>query len=176
MIIFANACVAGGKPHKRVIIHVPMKVKHVHHTHTVYKPIHHAVPVKLNEHELHLVEPEEHGWNAKEYQIEAVGSRNLGSILSKLHLPNAHFEDNRSVEYETYDKFNKKRSKTKQKLFNNKVIGWKGRPDFDKIANEYLNNIKNHPAPEYDDYDQRYSPYDDEDADDEEEDERRKRK
>lgn len=178
MIIFANACVASGKPHKRVIIHVPMKVKHVHHTHTVYKPIHHTVPVNLEEHELHVVKPDNHGWNAKEYQIEAIGNgRDLSSILSKIHLPNAHFEDDRSGEYhQDFEKYLKKRSKNKQKLFNNNIIGWKGRPGFDKIANEFLLNIKNQPSPDYDDYDQRYAPYDDESDDDEEEYERRKRK
>lgn len=167
------------KPHKRVRIHVPMKVKHVHHTHTVYKPIHHAVPVKLDEHEIHVIQPENHGWNAKDYQIEAIGhGRDLRQILSKIHLPNAHFEEDNSSDYHNYEKFVKKRSKTKQKLFNNKVIGWKGRPDFDKIASEYLQNIKQKPIHEYDEYDQRHQPYDDDEnyEDEEEEYERRKRK
>lgn len=166
----------GGKPHKRVIIHVPMKIKHVHHTHTIFKPIHHAVPVKVDEHEFHLVRPEKsHGWEEeeeKEYVIEPLHIHNHGyghgrSIhgdLSKIHLPNSnyeHEEEDRDSEYENFEKYLKKKSKAKLKLFNNQIIGWKGRPDFDKIANEYLSNIKNHPAPEYEDYDQKYAPYDD---------------
>lgn len=144
-----------------------MKVKHVHHTHTVFKPIHHAIPVKLEEHDFEIVQPENHGWHNKEYQIEAIGNhKNLRSILSKIQLPNANYEDHRSAEYENFEKFLKKRSKTKQKLFNNQLIGWKGRPDFDKIAGEYLLHIKNQQAPEYDDYDQRFTPYDDESEDD----------
>lgn len=36
-------CSAGGHgdSHKKVIIHVPFNIKHHHHTHTVYKHIHH---------------------------------------------------------------------------------------------------------------------------------------
>lgn len=67
-------------------------------------------------------------------------------------------------DYENYDKFLKKRSKGKQKLFNNKVIGWKGRKDFDKIAHEYLSSIKKQQMPIRDDYDDRYSNYDDDEG------------
>jgi hypothetical protein len=138
--------------------------------------------VKLDEHEIHLVRPEKnHGWNEeKEYTIEHIGhgygnGRSILGDLSKIHLTNANYheeEEDRNPEYENFEKFLKKRSKAKQKLFNNQIIGWKGRPNFDKIANEFLLNIKNHPAPEYEDYDQSYAPYDDEI----DEDQRKKRK
>ncbi|GLV33842.1 hypothetical protein CBL_11273 [Carabus blaptoides fortunei] len=36
---FAGGGGGGGGGHKKVIIHVPYKIKHVHHTHTVYKHV-----------------------------------------------------------------------------------------------------------------------------------------
>lgn len=39
-------------------------------------------------------------------------------------------------------------------------IGWKGRSGFDKIASEYLSSIRAQKTPDHD-YDERYSPYDD---------------
>ena len=63
--------------------------------------------------------------------------------------------------YEEFERYLRKRSKNKQKLFSNKVIGWKGRKDFDKIASEYLASIKKQRIPAHDDYDEHYSAYDD---------------
>lgn len=176
VIIMSNVyIVVEGKPYKRVVIHVPMKVKHLHHTHTVYKPVHHAIPVKLDEHQIHLVRSERPGWNENaEYNLQPTKFENGRSIigdLSKIQLVNANYEDeDRKGEYHDFENFVKKRSKYKQKLFDNQIIGWKGRPNFDKIANEFLLHIKNNPSPDYNDYDQRYLPYDDDDE------ERRKRK
>jgi hypothetical protein len=166
-----------GRAHgKRVIIHVPLKVKHHHHTHTVYKPIHHAVPLKIQEHDIHLIRPEPQSDWDDEYHIG--NGRMVDSYLSDLSSSFPHFqnheeeeEEDHDDEYENFERLLKKRSKKKQKLFNNKVIGWKGRPNFDKIASEYLLHLKNHPQPHYDEYDERYSPYDDDDDE-----ERRKRK
>ncbi|KAG5674592.1 hypothetical protein PVAND_004546 [Polypedilum vanderplanki] len=156
-----------GKLHKRVIIHIPLKVKHHHHTHTVYKPIHHAVPLKLDEHEIHLIRPEQHNDWEDEYHIG--NGRMVDSYLDTLSSSFPHFNHEESTEdhddeYENFERLLKKRSKKKQKLFNNKVIGWKGRPNFDKIASEYLLHLKNHPQPQYDEYDDRYSPYDDDES------------
>lgn len=75
------------------------------------------------------------------------------------HYSDSHFD--RASEYENYDKYLRKRSKSKQKLFNNMVIGWKGRSDFDKIASEYLASINRQKIPNHDDYDEHYSAYDD---------------
>lgn len=73
-----------------------------------------------------------------------------------------HYTDfDRASDYEAYDRILRKRSKNKQKLFNNKVIGWKGRKDFDKIASEYLASINRQSTPDHDDFEQHYSAYDD---------------
>uniref|UniRef100_A0A6P7GG68 Glycine-rich cell wall structural protein 1.0-like n=1 Tax=Diabrotica virgifera virgifera TaxID=50390 RepID=A0A6P7GG68_DIAVI len=44
VLTLLGLCLAGGHgggEHKRVIIHVPFKVKHIHHTHTVVKHVGH---------------------------------------------------------------------------------------------------------------------------------------
>lgn len=67
----------------------------------------------------------------------------------------------RESELDDYEKFIRKRSKGKKKLFNNMVIGWKGRSDFDKIASEFLASIKRQRTPNHDDYNRHYSAYGD---------------
>lgn len=146
------------KAYKRVRIHVPVKVKHHHHTHTVVKHVHHAVPVHYDHHDVHVIHPPEaHDEWDEDYHIPH--GRMLESILGD----SSSYPDSDlgfHGEYENYD-FLRKRSKGKQKLFNNKSIGWKGKKDFDKIAHEYLASIKKQQLPSNDDYDDRYSNYDD---------------
>lgn len=158
-MIFIESARAG-KQHKRVIIHVPLKVKHVHHTHTVYKPVHHAIPVKVDH-------PEHWDDDIGEYHYG--NGRMLDSLLGDwkpgANLYSQESEDERESEYDHFEQLLKKISKNKQKLFNNKLIGWNGRQNFDKIASEYLLNLKKRKQPEFDEYDERYSPYDDEDDD-----------
>lgn len=166
-----------GKSHKRVVIHVPMKVKHHHHVHTVYKPVHHELPVELEEHEYHVGKPHHedfeddyHFGNGRMVDHSSSYIKNLHSSFPYFHNSNDEEDDeDHEDQYHNFERQLKKRSKSKQNVFSNRVIGWKGRPSFDKIASEYLLNIKNHPQPEFDDYDDRYSPYADDDS-------RRKRK
>jgi hypothetical protein len=86
--------------------------------------------------------------------------RTLGSIMGDL----GHYSDyDRASDYENYDRYLRKRSKSKQKLFNNMVIGWKGRKDFDKIASEYLASINRQSTPDHDDFEEHFSAYGDDD-------------
>jgi hypothetical protein len=166
-----------GKAHKRVVIHVPMKVKHLHHTHTVYKPIHHALPVNIDDHhDFHVIK--QHDSYGDDYHIahgrmlESLWNKENNHPTSIYNLSHDNdndddedeeYEDHRQSEYDHFEKLLKKRSKAKQKLYNNMLIGWKGRPDFDKIASEYFKNIKKHPIQHYDDdYEDRYAAYEDE--------------
>lgn len=141
---------------RRVLIHVPVKVRHHHHTHTVMKHVHHQVPVHYDHHDVHLIHPTEttHEYDDGDYHI--MHGRTLMDGI-KSHVD----EDDHTNDYENFERYLRKRSKTKQKLFNNMVIGWKGRKDFDKIASEYLASIKQQRIPDHDDYDDRYSVYDD---------------
>lgn len=147
-----------GKVRKKVIFHVPMKVKHHHHTHTVYKHVHHTVPVHFDHHTEHVI----HASPAESYESHDYGGHhNLEALLGDLS--DVH-ENDRTQEYQNFERYMKKRSKSKGKsIFNNKVIGWKGRSDFDKIAGEYLASLKKNPLKDQpEDYDDdRYLPYDD---------------
>jgi hypothetical protein len=139
------------------MIHVPVKVKHHHHTHTVLKHVHHQVPVHYDHHDVHLIHPHE----THEYHDDS----DYHGIINGRTIIDSHSghgdEDDHSSDYENFERYLRKRTKNKQKLFNNMVIGWKGRKDFDKIASEYLASIKKQRVPDHDDYDDRYSPYDD---------------
>ncbi|CAG9797579.1 unnamed protein product [Chironomus riparius] len=155
LVIFIETAKCG-KSHKRVVIHIPMKVKHLHHTHTVYKPVHHTLPV---------VEPSE-DWDSPAEEYHFGNGRMIESLLSDWKQPQHTYqhsvEDERDHEYQNFEKYLKKISKTKQKLLNNKHAGWNQKHNSYKVAQEYLSNLKSHPQPEFDDYDDRYAPYDDE--------------
>lgn len=143
---------SAAKNFKRVIVHVPIKVKHHHHTHTVFKHVHHQVPIHYEHQDVHVIHPETHDeYDGGDYHISH--GRMLDSLL------NSHESD-----YENFERYLRKRSKGKQKLFNNMLIGWKGRSDFDKIANEYLASIRKQRTPDSDDYQDQFSAYDDEDS------------
>lgn len=133
-----------------------MKVKHHHHTHTVYKHIHHAVPVHYDHHDVHVIHPETEEVDSDYYIPQG---RGLESIIDD----GGYYSDpdyDRSSEQDSFERFRKKRSKNKHKIFNNKVIGWKGRSDFDKIASEYLESIKNQKISDHD-YREMNSEYED---------------
>lgn len=135
-----------------------MKVKHHHHTHTVYKHVHHSVPVHYDHHDVHVVHPETFDeYEGGDYHMPH------GRMLESL-LGDYGSYDDKSGDYDNFEKFLRKRSKSKKKLFNNMVIGWKGRKDFDKIASEYLASIRAQRIPQSDDYHDQYSSYDDEGA------------
>lgn len=147
---------AKAKSYKRVVVHVPMKVKHHHHTHTVVKHVHHTVPVHYDHHDVHVIHPEtQEDYDTGEYHIPH--GKTLESIMDYGSYTD---HSDRAGQYDNIEKYLRKRSKSKQKLFNNMVIGWKGRSDFDKIAHEYLASIKRQRTPEAD-YNDRFSPYDD---------------
>ena len=151
---------SNAKSYKRVRIHVPVKVKHHHHTHTVFKHVHHAVPVHYDHHDVHVVHPETSEDLESDYYIpHGLG---MGSIMDEL---GSYSDENydRSAELGSYERYRKKRSKKKLKLFNNKLIGWKGRSDFDKIASEYLDSIKKQRIPD-NDYHGLHSEYEDNDS------------
>ena len=137
-----------------------MKVKHHHHTHTVYKHVHHSVPVHYDHQTEHVI----HGSPAESYEShELGGSHGLESLLGEYS--NKH-ENDRTQEYENFERYMKKRSKKNKNksksIFNNKAIGWKGRGDFDKIAGEYLASLKKNPLRDQsEDYDDQFLPYDD---------------
>lgn len=161
VIVATSVKKSSAKSYKRVVIHVPVKVKHHHHTHTVYKHVHHAVPVHHDHHDIHVVHPETtedidsdyfapHSQRGIEHIMEDIGSY-------------SDFDYDRSGEQDSYERYRKKRSKNKFKLFNNKLIGWKGRSDFDKIASEYLQSIKRQRIPDRD-YRELHHDYDDEDS------------
>lgn len=64
----------------------------------------------------------------------------------------------RELEYKNFDKVlkrHKKKHGKNRKFFGNRNIGWSGRNDFDKIANEYLESLRNQkiPPPDNDDID-----------------------
>lgn len=160
-----------GKMFRKVVVHVPMKVKHHHHTHTVFKHVHHQVPVHYDHHDVHVIHPEQQDeYDGGDYHLPH--GRMLDSIIGDLSSSYGEGDYDRASQYDNIEKYLRKRSKSKQKLFSNKVIGWKGRSDFDKIASEYLASIKRQKTPDNDDYrdHDQYSTYDDE------EDARRKRK
>lgn len=58
----------------------------------------------------------------------------------------------RELEYANFDQILKKKKrsskKNNNKILNNRAIGWSGRQDFDKIANEYLNSLKRQKLPQ----------------------------
>lgn len=129
------------------MIHVPVKVKHHHHTHTVVKHVHHPVPIHYDHESVHVIHP----------------THETHEDYEDYHVPHGRMilhQEEPEDDYDNYERFMRKRSKNKQKLFNNRVIGWKGRSDFDKIASEYLASIKRHRVPD-NDYDERYEPYED---------------
>lgn len=41
LVLAVSMCLAGGTTHRHVLIHVPVRIKHHHHTHTIYKHIKH---------------------------------------------------------------------------------------------------------------------------------------
>lgn len=142
------------------MIHVPVKVKHHHHTHTVYKHIHHAVPIHYDHHDVHVVHPETTEDVDNDFYIPP--GRGYESIMDDFNSYSDPDYD-RSGEQDSYERYRKKRSRKKLKLFNNKVIGWKGRSDFDKIASEYLESIKKQRIPDKD-YRELHSDYEDEES------------
>lgn len=111
-------------------------------------------------HDVHVIHPEsthDDYDDGADYHISH--GRTLDSIMGTSdHYSNSHFD--RASEYDNYERYLKKRSKSKQKLFNNMAIGWKGRSDFDKIASEYLASINRQKTPDHDDYEDHYSAYD----------------
>jgi hypothetical protein len=119
--------------------------------------------VHYDHHDVHVIHPEttheaDYDDGAADYHIPH--GRTLDSIMGH----SGHYSDfDRTSEYDNYEKYLKKRTKNKQKLFNNMKIGWNGRRDFDKIASEYLASINRQRTPDrdHDDYDERYAPYDD---------------
>lgn len=142
--------------YKRIIVHVPMKVKHHHHTHTVVKHVHHEVPMHYDHQDVHVIH-ENHG---EEYESDYhyPPGRTLDSILGGISYGVS--DRDRAGDYENFERILKKRKI--KKLFSNMAIGWKGRSDFDKIASEYLASIVRRPHPEPDDdYNDRFIPYDD---------------
>lgn len=140
---------------RKVLVHVPMKVKHHHHTHTVFKHVHHQVPIHYDHQDVHVIHPETHEeYDLGDYHISH------GRMLDSIRPTTGGHDD----DYENFERYLRKRSKSKQKLFNNMLIGWKGRSDFDKIANEYLASIRKQRTPESDDYQDQYSAYDDDDS------------
>lgn len=162
MIMLVNMRSTSAKAYRRVLIHVPMKVKHHHHTHTVFKHVHHSVPVHYDHHDVHVIHPEtiEEQDIHQDYHLHGRGIDSVMEDFSSAH-PGLDYDTGIDNDYENFEKFLRKRSKSKQKYFNNKVIGWKGRSDYDKIAAEYLASIKRQPLPDSDDQDDRYAPYDD---------------
>lgn len=60
LVLAASLCVAGGSSHRHVLIHVPVHVKHHHHTHTIYKHIKHQPEYKVLGYELG---GHGHGWS-----------------------------------------------------------------------------------------------------------------
>lgn len=126
--------------------------------------MHHQVPVHYDHHDVHVIHPPEahDEWQEDdEYQLSH--GRTFDSLMDDYSKYSDSIND-RANQYENYEKYLKKRSNKKQKLFNNMAIGWRGRNDFDKIASEYLDSIKKQRVPESDDYHDQYSPYDDEEA------------
>lgn len=157
--MLANIRSTNAKAYRRVLIHVPMKVKHHHHTHTVFKHVHHTVPVHYDHHDVHVIHPETIEDQDSDYHLHG---RTVDSIMGDYSAhPGQDYDTNMDNDYENFEKFLRKRSRRGQKYLNNKVIGWKGRSDFDKIAAEYLESIKRQPLPDSDDHDDRYEPYDD---------------
>ncbi|KAL5288470.1 hypothetical protein ACFFRR_008978 [Megaselia abdita] len=47
LLLFSGSLISAESGHKKVIIHIPMKVKSHRHTHTVYKHIHHGSKVQF---------------------------------------------------------------------------------------------------------------------------------
>lgn len=119
------------------------------------------VPVHYDHHDVHVIHPTEsvhEDYDDGEYHVPH--GRPHSSVLADFgHYSDSHYD--RASEYENYDRILRKRSKNKQKLFNNQVIGWKGRKDFDKIASEFLASINRQSTPEHDDYQDQYATYDD---------------
>lgn len=70
-VILISDCVAGGSHHKHIVIHVPLRVKHHHHTHTVYKHIKHH-PYKFFDHGYDFGG---HDWSAGDF-----GSNGFGDV------------------------------------------------------------------------------------------------
>lgn len=161
VIVIALVKTTTAKAYKRVVVHVPMKVKHHHHTHTVFKHVHHSVPVHYDHHDVHVIHPEtaQDDYDTGEYHIPH------GTTLESIMGDHGSYYDSsdRAGGYDDVERYLRKRSKSKQKLFNNMVIGWKGRSDFDKIASEYLASIKRQRTPETD-YNDRYAAYDDDES------------
>lgn len=156
MVVFMSELTSSARHYKKVRIHVPVKVKHHHHTHTVFKHVHHQIPVQFDHHDVHVIHPETS--SIEDYDdYHVLHGRSHESFLDDL-------SSDPASEYENYDKYLRKRSKRKNRLFNNKVIGWKGRKDFDKIASEYLDSIHKQPMPDGEDYNDGYAPYDDDDS------------
>ncbi|CRK93713.1 CLUMA_CG007241, isoform A [Clunio marinus] len=162
LIVVASVTTSKAKAYKRVVIHVPLKVKHHHHTHTVVKHVHHQVPIHYDHHDVHVVHPESHHHEDYDGDYHLSSGRPSDSILGDLSSSYGDLDYERGNHYKSFEKFLRKQSKKKQKLFNNMVIGWKGRSDFDKIASEYLQSIKKQRMPESDDYHDQYANYDDE--------------
>lgn len=159
VVVLTSVKTSCAKAYKRVRIHVPVKVKHHHHTHTVVKHVHHAIPVHYEHENVHVIHPPEmhDDWDD---DYHSPHGKMLESILEESSAyPDSDLDFD--SDFENYDRFHGKRSRGKHRHFNNKVIGWKGRKDFDKIAHEYLASIKKQRIPSSDDYDDRFSSYDD---------------
>lgn len=157
LIVLTSVKRSSAKSYKRVRIHVPVKVKHHHHTHTVYKHVHHAVPIHYDHHDVHVVHPETEEIESDYYIPPGRGHEYIDDIGGY-----SESDYDRSGEQSSYERYRKKRSKKKFKLFNNNVIGWKGRSDFDKIASEYLSSLKKQKIPD-NDY-REHLDYDDDEA------------
>ncbi|XP_055916197.1 uncharacterized protein LOC129949029 [Eupeodes corollae] len=98
-----HAGVAGTITHKRFVIHVPMKMKSHHHTHTVYTHIHHGggkVEYKV------LGYTQQHGVDghveASEHGVPVHGT---GSLVFNHYARNGedHLQDEYSSDYEDWD-------------------------------------------------------------------------
>lgn len=160
LIIVTFVKTTSAKAYRKVIIHVPVKIKHHHHTHTMTKHVHHEMPIHYDHHETHIIHPETHSHlHDEEYDDDSHHHFSHGRGLSSY--PPTYFEEEEPEhDFDNYQKYKRKRSK--KRLFNNGLIGWKGRSDFDKIASEYLSSIKKQKTPIDSFHDDVYEPYDDE--------------
>lgn len=170
-----------------------VQVKHHHHTHTVVKHIHHQVRIivakkswiwkwnlRLLIHKKKIQVPVHVAPDHEEVHVFNPGSQeqifdssetwqSRKSRPTKQHPFNdyPHYGDSqreRELEYVNFDKVLKKhRSKKNHKIFSNTRIGWSGRNDFDKIANEYLESLRNQKIPPPDNDEEDFPTYTDDD-------------
>lgn len=115
------------------------------------------VPVHIDHEDVHVIHPDIHHDSHQpslnfDYD-DAWQSRNLQPQQNYDDVYSGYGDSQRERELEHANFGNvlkkKRSSKKKNKILNNRAIGWTGRKDFDKIASEYLESLRTQrlPAP-----------------------------